>query len=156
LSYAPTQAPSPPEQLTKSTPAKAASNKAAPKKEAAVKAPKPDKVFKDALKDINKTWNAVHKKYKPNARGVARPHFSCLASTLTPAFIHAFNPLADRTTFRSHLAPQFVPRVKDLSSGTPLHAFILLLDMADHCYGDLEACMKASGESGEWKSGWSF
>jgi len=53
----------------KKAPKKAAKKKAAPEKEAPKKAPTPKKVFKDALKDIDKTWNALHKKYKPNPKG---------------------------------------------------------------------------------------
>ncbi|KAK0641294.1 hypothetical protein B0T16DRAFT_461373 [Cercophora newfieldiana] len=45
------------------------------------------------------------------------------------------------------MAYQFIPKVRELSaSSAPLHAFILMLDIADHCYGNLEASYKASGE----------
>ena len=41
---------------------------------------------------------------------------------------------------------RFLPLARSLaSSGHPLLAFLFLLDIADHSYGNLEACMKSSG-----------
>ncbi|KAK4233872.1 hypothetical protein C8A03DRAFT_38385 [Achaetomium macrosporum] len=55
--------------------------------------------------------------------------------------------------FAQQMAEQFLHIVQSLSSsGSPLLAFMLLLDVADHSYGKLEANGKASGwENEEFK-----
>lgn len=34
----------------------------------AKKSPTPKKIYNDAVKEVTKSWNALHKKYKPNPR----------------------------------------------------------------------------------------
>ncbi|KAM7213489.1 hypothetical protein V8F06_011102, partial [Rhypophila decipiens] len=83
------------------------------------------KLYDDAVKAVDKTFSALHKKYKPNPnefQGITADDFS------------------------KAIADQFLPVVQKLSSsGSPLLALNLLLYMADHCYGDLGACIKSSG-----------
>jgi len=54
--------------------------------------------------------------------------------------------LQDADDYSSKIASQFLPVVRELaSSGAHLHALMLLLDLADHAYGNLEGSVKSSG-----------
>ncbi|KAM7201010.1 putative glycoside hydrolase family 43 protein [Naviculisporaceae sp. PSN 640] len=111
---------------TKETPASITKPKAKPKaKTPAPKAKNADKTYRDTLKTIDKAWNDLQKKYKPNPT---------VWSGVT----------AD--DFAKQMEAKFLPTVKALSdSGDTMLAFMLLHDIGEHSYGNLEFCFKASG-----------
>ncbi|KAH9909920.1 hypothetical protein F4778DRAFT_713399, partial [Xylariomycetidae sp. FL2044] len=87
------------------------------------KAPSPEKLYKDTIAIIDKTFNQLHKKYKPNPNGwsgITADNFAGMMQT-------------------------FLPAVRKLKEDSPMSAFNLVMDIGEHAYGDLEACMKSSG-----------
>ena len=97
-------------------------------------APKADKAIAKkhnvAIKAIDKEFKKLLKQYKPNPtiwQGVTSDNFAKM--------IAGFLPIVDEL----------------LDAGAPKEAFNLLMVMGDHCYGDLEACLKSSGWGGTEK-----
>ncbi|KAI1103916.1 hypothetical protein F4804DRAFT_213079 [Jackrogersella minutella] len=96
--------------------------KSTARKPAAKKDPTPNKQYKDALKKVDKLFNGLVKRYKPNPT--------------------SFPVTAD--DFAAAMAC-IIPEVKKLRETSPAAAFNLLLDMGEHSYGDLDGSVKASG-----------
>ncbi|KAI0965165.1 hypothetical protein F4678DRAFT_467830 [Xylaria arbuscula] len=81
-------------------------------------------LYEATIKAVDKTFNQLVKKYKPNPKGW-------------------YGITAD--DFAAAMA-QYTSDVRKLQEyGDSSLAFNLLLDLGEHAYGDLEACVKASG-----------
>ncbi|KAI2472381.1 hypothetical protein F4781DRAFT_383458 [Annulohypoxylon bovei var. microspora] len=92
-------------------------------KPAVKKDPTPAKLYKDALKSVDKTFNGYMKKYKLNPTpwdGITADDF---AQAMT----------------------SFIPTARELAEVSPAFAFNLVLDLGEHSYGDLDATVKAAG-----------
>ncbi|KAI0150835.1 hypothetical protein GGR57DRAFT_184564 [Xylariaceae sp. FL1272] len=105
-----------------STPKPRSKKQTAPKP-VVIKAPAPGKLFKDALKAVDKTFNRLLKAYKPNPKGC----YGITADDFAKA-MYGFSGAVDK-----------------LLQDSPSLALDLLLDLGEHAYGDLEACVKSSG-----------
>ncbi|KAI0443729.1 hypothetical protein F4803DRAFT_549828 [Xylaria telfairii] len=81
-------------------------------------------LYEATIKDIDKTFNQLVKTYKPNPNG-------CYGTTSDDF---------------AGVMVGYISDVKKLQEyGDSSLAFNLLLDLGEHAYGDLEACVKASG-----------
>ncbi|XXG95016.1 hypothetical protein Hte_001276 [Hypoxylon texense] len=93
-------------------------------KSVAKKDPTPSKLYKDTIKEVDKVFNALVKRYNKSLTrwsGVTADDFA-----------------------RS-MEAKFLPTVKSLSETSPAASFNLLLDIGEHAYGDLDAWPKACG-----------
>ncbi|KAK7754675.1 hypothetical protein SLS62_003232 [Diatrype stigma] len=102
---------------------KPAARKAASRKPAPKKAPTAGKAYKDGIKEVDKKFYQLVKKYKPNPTewsGITADDFAA-------------------SMYR------FLPKVKMLREESIPAAFNLLLDIGEHAYGDLDACCNAGG-----------
>ncbi|KAI1445296.1 hypothetical protein F5Y02DRAFT_427029 [Annulohypoxylon stygium] len=104
---------------------KAAAPKPA-KKPASKKDPTPAKLYKDTLNQVDKKFNVMLKRYKPNPRpmsGITSDNFAAAMAS-------------------------FIPKTQQLAETSPIMAFNLVLDLGEHAYGDLDGCVNASGYGG--------
>ncbi|KAI0889612.1 uncharacterized protein GGS22DRAFT_1778 [Annulohypoxylon maeteangense] len=97
--------------------------KAKSQKPMSKKDPTPNKLYKDTLKQIDKKFAGMLKRYKPNPTpfsGITSDDFAAVMSS-------------------------FIPQAQKLALTSPILAFNLVLDLGEHAYGDLDATVKASG-----------
>ncbi|KAI0011585.1 hypothetical protein F4779DRAFT_572335 [Xylariaceae sp. FL0662B] len=104
---------------------KLAAEPTAPKKKR--KIPASTKLYKDTLRQVDKKFVQLSKKYKPNPTVGSGTTADDFAAAMTH-FIPAVKKLRD-----------------DADAGDLPAAFNVALDLGEHAYGDLEACCKASG-----------
>ncbi|KAI1118988.1 hypothetical protein F5Y14DRAFT_186585 [Nemania sp. NC0429] len=81
------------------------------------------KLYKDTINTIDKTFKQMVKNYKPNPNG----WYGITSDDFSKAMAR-------------HLSD-----VEKLKDDSPSLAFNLLVDLGEHAYGDLEACVKSSG-----------
>ncbi|KAI8625031.1 hypothetical protein F5Y19DRAFT_490064 [Xylariaceae sp. FL1651] len=100
-----------------------AGKKLAARKSATPRNGSPSTFYIDALKTVDKTFNQLVKKYQPNPnglRGITADDFAVAMARLKPL-------------------------VEKLQEDSPSLAFDLLMDLGEHAYGELDACVKSAG-----------